>query len=238
MYNLENTYPFNLLILLYGDTPETYDVCLSKVDEVIASLPERQYQMIKWHFIERKTYKECGAIWGDDASTAEHYYRKALRALRRPYYKDRIMAVSKQTFDEAIEAERIVVQPSVSHNQSDDLPWRDRYNLLKLEYDKVKECIHDLILQLSYRGIDTNYMTKELQITPNGDLEIFINIDIDSLHLQPRSRQLLQRAGITTIRELANTPRTQLRKHRGVGDQVMEDIESHLLTYFNIILKD
>lgn len=221
MYNLENTYPFNMMIEIYcEDKPEAYDICVSKVEEVISGLRKNEQLVIKGRFIENKTFKECGEMWGVSTSRARQVYNMALRRLRHPSMSRRLQAVSKK-------------------DSSDEIS-EDRKNIIR-EYDYIKEVVSKLLWQLQLKGIDTKYMIKELDLSHGTASERFlsmISLDIDCMNFSERTRNALYRAGIWDVQDLMICTKTQLMDIRNIGVGALEEIESRLLAMYNIVLKD
>lgn len=206
---LYDSYPFNLALDILGSDEEARKIYIPGIPAALATLTEREADILRKRYSDRMTLKAIGQIYGVGRERIRQIIAKALRKLRRPTRANTFMAVS------------------VSELRK-----------LEVEYQKLSRLLAEAFNELSeYKAklaepggeIPTEELAMIMQ-TPE-ELAMTTQTPIEDLDLSVRSYNCLKRAGKRTLRDIAEMTMGELLRIRGLGIKSAKEIVNCLKCY-------
>lgn len=129
---IEN-YPLNVVVDLFGEE-ETYRVYIPGVLDEISKLSQRQAEIIRLRYKEKKTLKECGILFGVGQERIRQLQNSSLRQLRNPNVSKYFFVVPKAEYDTLYEKYNRLLEEYASIKQISESSLSE-----KLDTKSIKE---------------------------------------------------------------------------------------------------
>jgi len=101
---ITDIYPFNMALRIFGDKETSITIYIPGVDKALATLTEREADILKMRYSEKMTLKQIGKIYGIGQERVRQIEAKALRKMRHPSRTVLYKSVSVKEFRDQKEA--------------------------------------------------------------------------------------------------------------------------------------
>lgn len=195
---LTKIYPFNIVDDIFFGQKDALSIYIPGLLEEISKLDEKQVEILKLRYIEKKTLKECGEIFGVSAYVIRSIQVKALRLLQHPSRSRFFLAVSKAEF----------------------LDLYEKYYSLEKEYENLKKAYENDVGE----ELDPKIILKRAEL----ELTSLLESNIYQLGLSVRSHNALKRAGKVKIKDVTNMTFDEILKIRNMGITSANEVKNIL----------
>lgn len=96
---LFGVWPYDLLLDAYHDTDLTASIAPAFVDRALGALPENERNVLRMHYQNGTSFADIARAYNTTSASILRVRSSALRRLRTPEFKDRLLAVPKYSFD-------------------------------------------------------------------------------------------------------------------------------------------
>lgn len=205
-----NFYPFNLIRAIYGeneyDDTHSETTYIKGLYEQLKTLNSNEHRILYLRFAKGYTIKECAENLQLSPERARQTIHKALRDMRTSRRREHYEAVSRVQYEEL----------------------QGKYETLLIEKQELQYSLN-LIGASEIEPQDIIILSKMLK--PHR-----LNAHIGELNLSTRTYNVLNRAGIQTIKDVMATSERTLNQLRNLGGKSVAELKFKMREY--ILLMD